>query len=145
MAQDVNGYDIVFSVLSGEQKKIFAGTKSNSFNINPKVKESLTKEDRGTTRKRVIGYDTDFSIDGVMQVAEDLETTKVDRIDIIKMVTDGAEFEFVYGSDTKGDTCYKGKMIITAYSETTDAEGEATYSLSCQGTTKLTPSVNPSL
>lgn len=138
---DVNGFDIVFKAGG----KLFAGTKSNSFNINSKVKESLTKEDRGTTRKRVVGYDTDFGIDGVMQVRESADTntaTHADRDDIIAMITAGNELDYVYGSVGSGDKSYKGKMIITSYSESTDAEGEATYSISCQGTSKLTTETN---
>ena len=104
MGQSINGYDIIFQAVIGEQKKLFAGTKSNNFNLNPKVKESITKEDKGTSNKKITGY----------------------------------EIEFVYGNPAPGNTAYKGKMVITGYSESTDAEGEATYSLNCSGITKLT-------
>ena len=39
MGQSINGYDIIFQAVVGEQKKLFAGTKSNNFNLNPKGKE----------------------------------------------------------------------------------------------------------
>ena len=107
MGQSINGYDIIFQAVVGEQKKLFAGTKSNNFNLNPKVKESITKEDKGTSNKKITGYDTEFTVDGVMEINEAEEKTK-------------------------------GKMVITGYSESTDAEGEATYSLNCSGITKLT-------
>ena len=38
MGQSINGYDIIFQAVVGEQKKLFAGNaKSNNFNLNPKV------------------------------------------------------------------------------------------------------------
>ena len=55
MGQSINGYDIIFQAVVGEQKKLFAGTKSNNFNLNPKVKESITKEDKGTSNKKITG------------------------------------------------------------------------------------------
>ena len=117
MGQSINGYDIIFQAVVGEQKKLFAGTKSNNFNLNPKVKESITKEDKGTSNKKITGYDTEFTVDGVMEINEAEEKTK---------------------RPAPGNTVYKGKMVITGYSENTDAEGEATYSLNCSGITKLT-------
>ena len=68
MGQSINGYDIIFQAVVGEQKKLFAGTKSNNFNLNPKVKESITKEDKGTSNKKITGYDTEFTVDGVMEI-----------------------------------------------------------------------------
>ena len=128
MGQSINGYDIIFQAVIGEQKKLFAGTKSNNFNLNPKVKESITKEDKGTSNKKITGYDTEFTVDGVMEINEAEEKTKrLDRNDVIDLVMAGDPIEFVYG-----------KMVITGYSESTDAEGEATYSLNCSGITKLT-------
>ena len=133
MGQSINGYDIIFQAVIGEQKKLFAGTKSNNFNLNPKVKESITKEDK------VTGYDTEFTVDGVMEINEAEEKTKrLDRNDVIDLVMAGDPIEFVYGNPAPGNTAYKGKMVITGYSESTDAEGEATYSLNCSGITKLT-------
>ena len=131
MGQSINGYDIIFQAVVGEQKKLFAGTKSNNFNLNPKVKESITKEDKGTSNKKITGYDTEFTVDGVMEINEAEEKTKrLDRNDVIDLV--------MAGDPTPGHTAYKGKMVIPGYSESTDAEGEATYSLNCSGITKLT-------
>ena len=139
MGQSINGYDIIFQAVIGEQKKLFAGTKSNNFNLNPKVKESITKEDKGTSNKKITGYDTEFTVDGVMEINEAEEKTKrLDRNDVIDWVMAGDPIEFVYGNPAPGNTAYKGKMVITGYSESTDAEGEATYSLNCSGITKLT-------
>lgn len=142
MGQAINGYDIIFSAEVGGQKKLFAGTKSNSFSINPKVKESITKEDKGTSNKKITGYDTEFGIEGVIEINEEAEKTKrLDRNDIIDLVMTGDPLDFAYGDPAPGNTIYKGRMVITAYSESTDAEGEATYSLNCAGISKLTKEV----
>ena len=103
------------------------------------MKESITKEDKGTSNKKITGYDTEFTVDGVMEINEAEEKTKrLDRNDVIDLVMAGDPIEFVYGNPAPGNTAYKGKMVITGYSESTDAEGEATYSLNCSGITKLT-------
>lgn len=142
MGKGINGFEIIFQAEIGGQKKLFAGTTSNTFSINPKVKESITKEDKGTTNKKITGYDTEFTVEGVMEINEEEEkTTRLDVHDIIALVTAGEPVDYVYGGTAEGDKIYKGKMVITAYSETTDAEGEATYSLTCAGITKLTTDV----
>lgn len=136
----INGYNIVFK--AGE--KLLAGTTSNTFNITPKVKESLTKEDLGTTNKTVTGYDSDFSVEGVMELNDtEQKTTRLDREDIIDMVLAGNPLDFVYGDFAEGSTRRKGKMIITSYSESTNADGEATYSLACASISKLEKDVTP--
>ena len=138
----INGYNIVFK--AGE--KLLAGTTSNTFNITPKVKESLTKEDLGTTNKTVTGYDSDFSVEGVMELNDtEQKTTRLDREDIIDMVLAGNPLDFVYGDFAEGRTRRKGKMIITSYSESTNADGEATYSLACASISKLEKDVTPAV
>lgn len=138
MGQEINGFDIVFRAVVDGQKKLFAGTKSNTFNINPKVKESITKENKGTSSKKIVGYDTEFSVDGVMEINEKEETTKrLDRDGVIDLVIAGNPLDYTYGNLGVGNTIRKGKMVITSYSESTDAEGEATYSLSCAGISKM--------
>lgn len=140
--ESINGYDIIFQAEVGGQKKLFAGTKSNNFSLNPKVKESITKEDRGTSNKKITGYDTEFTVDGVMEINEEAEKTiRLDRNDVIDLVMAGDPLDFVYGNTAPGNIVYKGKMVITNYSESTDAEGEATYSLNCSGISKLTKEV----
>ena len=131
---EINGYNIVLKV----NNKLLAGTTSNTFNINPKVKDSLTKEDKGTTRKVVTGYDSDFTVDGVMELnAEEQKATRLDREDIMDMALAGEEHSFVYGDPATGKVTRTGKFVITGYSENTTAEGEATYSLNCGVTSKL--------
>lgn len=135
---EINGYNIILKF--GD--KLIAGTTANTFSITPKVKDSLTKEDKGTTRKVVTGYDSELSIEGIMEInSEEQKMTRLDRDDIIDMVTKGDPIEFVYGELEAGKTQYNGSLIINSYSESTNADGEATYSVSCSVITKLTKSV----
>ena len=137
------GYNIVLRTGTGPAAKLFAGTTSNTFNLTAKVKESITKEDHGTTNSIVTGYDTEMTVDGVMELnEEEQKATRADREDIMEMVMAGNPVDFVYGDPASKSTVRKGKMILTSYSETTDAEGEATYSLSCKVITKLEKEVN---
>lgn len=134
----VIGYNIVLRTGSGAGAKIFAGTTSNTLNITAKVKDSITKEDKGTTNSIVTGYDTELTVDGVMELNDDgQKAERADREDIIDLVTKGEPVDFVYGDPASKSTVRKGKMIFTSYSETTDAEGEATYSLNGKATTRL--------
>ena len=92
----------------------------------------------GTTNKAVTGYDSDFSVEGVMELNEtEQKATRLDREDIIDLVLAGKPLDFIYGDSAEGSTRRKGKMIITSYSESTNADGEATYSLSCSSISKL--------
>ena len=68
---------------------------------------------------------------------EEQKAKRVDREEIIKLAKAGEVLDFIYGDPAVGSTVQKGKMIITSYSETTNADGEATYSLSCSAVSKL--------
>ena len=49
----INGYNLLFR----QGEKLFAGTTSNTFTLTPKVKESLTKEDKYNIIKAYINGD----------------------------------------------------------------------------------------
>ena len=129
MGKKILGYNITLKV--GE--KVFAATTSNSFDITPNVKESQTKDDEGTKNKTVSGYEYSFGIDAVVELTEEGE--KATRI--VEMTLLGEPVDFVYS--VKGGKAYKGKAIISAFSEKSDSENEATISLTLQGVSKLTP------
>ena len=65
-----------------------------------------------------------------MEVTDDGQATKIMRDEILEMAlktgTD-AEIEVTYGPE--GGAIYGGKAVVTGYSESTSAEGDATYSL----------------
>jgi predicted secreted protein len=136
---EINGYNVVLKV----NEKLIAGTTANTFNINPKVKDSLTKEDKGTTRKVVTGYDSEFSVEGIMELnTEEQKATRLDRDEVIDLTLAGEPIPFVYGDIETGRTKYTGELIVTSYSESTNADGEATYSINCAVITKLTKETN---
>lgn len=131
----IAGYDIVFT-LNG---KDIVGQTSSSLAIAAKIKESLTKADKGNTRREVVGQDITFSVDGVMELLPDNTTQSLDSDALIELAMAKGEASVIPFVNTRGDgTAYKGNCIITNYSETANAEGEATYSLSCSVSGEMT-------
>ena len=126
MGKKILSYNITLKI--GE--RVFAATTSNSFDITPNVKESQTKDDEGTKNKTVSGYEYSFGIDAVVELTEEGEkATRIGRDEAVEMTLLGEPVDFVY----------KGKAIISAFSEKSDSENEATISLTLQGVSKLTP------
>ena len=137
MAQ-VLGYDLIIKVTDGATQKIMAGVTSNKFSIKPKVKESLTKEDRGNATKKLTGYDGELSASGLVYINEaGDEATKIDRDDLIRLAKAGTPLEIVYGEVVSGKTVQKGNAIITDFSEDSPAEDTATWSISLGGSGAL--------
>ena len=135
--QNIAGYNILFKL----NKKLIAGETSSDLAVSAKVKDSLTKADKGNTRREVTGHDITFSTNGVMQLLQEQEkTSSLDAADLLALALkkgEEAEIEFIY---TRGEMqSYKGVMIITSYNETADAEGNATYALNCSVSGELTP------
>ena len=135
--ENIAGYSIVFKL----NDKLIAGDTSSNLDIAAKVKESLTKADKGNTQRDVTGHDVTFSTNGVMQLLETEEKkVSLDADDLMQMALlkgTAAKIPFVY---TRGTLkAYKGIMIITSYNETTDAEGNATYALNCSVSGEFTP------
>jgi hypothetical protein len=140
----VKGYNI-FMNLNGKK---LAGVTSNDFGIKPKMKESLIKDDEGTSLTEQTGYDTEFGISGLV-VLDDAETPAQVQLDeIIDAALAGTAIPFVYCRVGSTVTRY-GNLKITDYKETSDAENIATYSISTKvegaltkGTTALAAQVN---
>jgi hypothetical protein len=138
------GWEILFRQKTGASTyKYFAGTTANGFDLTPEIKESITKADVGQKKKRISGYTSEFSVDGMYEVNEAAdEATSIDVHDMIGFILNKTELEFSYGTSTVGETSYTGKAIMTKYSEKSDSENEATYSCSFALTGALTPVVN---
>lgn len=143
MADTILGYNIVIKILvddgaDGITEKKFLGITSNTFGIEPKTKESITKDDEGFTRTRVTGYNYNFGAEGLIMVKEDGgPDEEMDRDDIMDQVIEGTEFEFIYGPKSEGAKNRKGKAVITNFQESTNSEDEGTFTLSARGTSKL--------
>lgn len=131
MATELLGRNIYLLYNDGVSDKIFAGTTSNSFEIAVETIEALTKQDAG--KPRIIGTKQTGSvqIEGLVTINEAADdTTQIDKDDIIDLVEAKALIDFVYGGSTAGDVVRKGKILLTGYSESTDSEGLATFSVS---------------
>lgn len=131
----IKGTNILFKA-NGKQ---FAGVTDDSFNLTPTIVDSQTKDDGGVKHRTVNGYEYDFSISGVMSVAETGETEFLDNVEILKLAKGGTPVEFVYGNFSNNKGLQKGKAIISGYSESTPADGSnGTYTLNLVSDSDLT-------
>lgn len=132
----IQGYNVLFKL----KDKTLVGETSSSLDISAKVKESLTKADKGNTKREVTGHDVTFSVNGVMELNESTGTVSILDSDalIAEALKKGDEslIDFVYTRG--GGKAYTGKAIITSYSESADAEGNATYTVNCSVSGDLT-------
>ena len=123
----VKGFNIILKL---NDKKV-VGTTSNSLGIKPKMKESLIKDDAGTSQSEQVGYDTDLSISGLV-ILDDAETPAQMQIDdLMAAAIDGTVIPFVYNR-TGSNVKWSGNLKITDYKEDSDSENIATYSVSCK-------------
>jgi hypothetical protein len=122
----MEGYNVALKVGT----KTLVGRTQDDLTISALTKESITKDEKGNKISVITGHDVSFRCAGVMEVTGDGQATKIMRDEILEMAlktgTD-AEIEVTYGPE--GGAIYGGKAVVTGYSETTSAEGDATYSL----------------
>lgn len=121
----MEGYNIAFKV----DGKTLAGRTQDDMTISAVTKDSITKDDGGNTNSTVTGHDVTFRAAGLMDAAKGADG-KLGRDEIIELSLkkgDDAKLPFVYGP--ADGLQYKGTAVITGYSESTNAQGEATYSL----------------
>ena len=130
----IKGANILFKA-NGKQ---FAGLTDDSFNLTPTLVESQTKDDGGVKRRQVVGYEYDFSISGLMSVADTGETEFLDNVEILKLAKAGTPVEFVYGNFKTNKGLQKGSALISGYHESSPADGSnGTYSLDLQSNSQL--------
>lgn len=121
----MEGYNIALKV----NGKTLAGRTQDDLNIAAKTKDSLTKDDKGNANETVTGHDVTLKAAGLMDNTAG-ETTMLTRDEVIALsllTGDDAKVAVKYGAD--GGKIYGGNAIITGYSESTNAQGEATYGL----------------
>ncbi len=119
----MEGYNIAFKVGSNT----YAGRTQDDLTIAAKIKESLTKDDQGSSQVSVTGHDITFKASGIIVAAD--STGKSGRNTLIAdalKTGSSAVLTFVYeGTDL---TKYTGSCIITNYTESSNASDEATWS-----------------
>lgn len=122
----MEGYNVALKVGT----KTLVGRTQDDLTISALTKESITKDEKGNKISVITGHDVSFRCAGVMEVTDDGQAAKIMRDEILEMAlktgTD-AEIEVTYGPE--GGAIYGGKAVVTGYSESTSAEGDATYSL----------------
>lgn len=121
----VEGYNIALKV----GNKTLAGRTQDDLSITPTTKESITKDDAGNKESRVVGHEVTFSCQGLVDVTAG-STTKMNRDDIIALALatgNSAEVTVLYTCD--GGTSYTGSAVCTGYSESSNSEDEATYTV----------------
>lgn len=120
----VNGYNIKLTIGG----KTIVGRTQDDLTIAATVKESLDKDDAGTTRYKVTGHDVTFKVTAMMSVdAVGTGVQKLNRNALIEqaMKKSTAAIVAVQYVCTSGDT-YGGNAIMTNYSESSNATDEAT-------------------
>lgn len=126
----MEGYNIAFKI----DGRTIAGRTQDDMNIAAIIKESLTKDDKGNSRKKVTGHNVTFRAAGLMDNSNTGgEVTPLTRDEIIEMslkTGDEAIVPVRYGAE--GGVIYGGNAIISGYSESTNAQGDATIGLDFQ-------------
>lgn len=121
----MQGYNVALQV----NGKTLAGRTQDDLSISAVTKESITKDDKGNGNQTVTGHNVTFRAAGLMDNTTG-EATKLTRDEVIAMSLLTGEDAIIpvrYGAE--GGKIYAGNAIITGYTESTNAQGEATYGL----------------
>ena len=122
----VNGYNIALKIGG----KTIVGRTQDDLTIAATVKESIDKDDAGTKRFSVTGHEVTFKVSAMMSVdAVESGVQKVNRNFLIEQALkkSSAAVVVVTYACANGDS-YTGNAIMTNYSESSNAEDEATLS-----------------
>lgn len=119
----MEGFNIALKV--GD--KLLAGRTQDDMNIAAVIKDSLTKNDKGNSRKVVTGHDVTFRAAGLMDNESKTDLTRDEIVAMSLLTGEDAVVEVRYGAEN--GQIYGGNAIITGYSESTAANGDATYGL----------------
>ena len=121
----MQGYNVALQV----DGKTLAGRTQDDLSISAVTKESITKDDKGNGNQTVTGHNVTFRAAGLMENTTG-EATKLTRDEVFALsllTRDYAIIPVRYGAE--GGKIYGGNTIITGYTESTNAQGEATYGL----------------
>lgn len=133
MSTPVAGYNIAFK-LGGST---LAGRTQDDLTIAARTKESITKDDGGATQSSINGHDITFRATGLVDITGG--SNILDRDDIIEDVLktgSSAIIAFTYAA-TSGKVL-SGNCVITNYSESSNAEDDATYTVDFKTTGAVT-------
>ena len=112
----------------------------DELSITPTVKESITKDDEGQKNLAVTGNEATFSCQGLVNLSNPTGvTTRLTRDDIVELALatgSGAISTFTYKASSGKQL--SGSCIITGYTESSNSEDEATYTVNFRTTGDLT-------
>lgn len=121
----MEGYNVALKI----SDKTLAGRTQDDLSIAPILKESQTKDDKGNKKQTVTGHDVTFSVSGLIDVGLDTNLGRDEVIALALKKGEGAVIDVKYGPDDGSGDIYGGRAIITGYTESTAANGDATYGL----------------
>lgn len=122
----MEGYNVALMV----DGKTLVGRTQDDMNIAARTKDSLTKDDKGNSNETVTGHDVTFRAAGLMDNTKPEGKQTLTRDEIIELSLkkgDAAKIPVRYAAES--GAVYGGTGIITGYSESTAANGDATYGL----------------
>lgn len=130
------GYNIAFKIGT----KTLAGRTQDDLTITPTIKESITKDDAGNKNQQVSGQEVTFSCQGLVNLSNPTGiTNRLTRDEIVEMALEtgaDAELNFTYAASSGKQL--SGKCVITGYSESSNSEDEATYTVDFKTSGTLT-------
>jgi len=136
MATPVPGYNIAFKI----GNKTLAGRTQDDLTIAAKTKESLTKDDGGSTQVSITGHDVTFRATGLIDVTSG-SASILDRDDIIvDVLKTGAQAILAFTYTTASGKTLSGNCVITNYSESSNSSDDATYTVDFRVTGAVTAS-----
>ena len=125
------GYNTLLKATVGTPgtKKEFVGVTSDSYQRQANVKESITKADQGSKRRKATTIDDTWTVSGVCGV----DGTRISRFEIMQLVGTLVAVEYVI-SDASGGGTVACNALVTGYSEETpaDPDNDPTYTLNLQ-------------
>lgn len=121
----IQGYNIAFKV----DGKTLAGRTQDDLSISALTKESQTKDDGGNTNSVVTGHDVTFRAAGLMDTGSGENLGRDEIIELALKTGDDAMIPVTYGPASGTGAVYQGTAVITGYTESTAANGDATYGL----------------
>ena len=126
------------------QDKTIGGETQSDLSISATEKSSLTKADKGNAQTEVSGHEITINVNGSMVVNSDGSTEVMDADLLMEQSLKTGEDSIIPFVYTRGEARpYKGNAVMTSYSESTNAEGEATFSISLKVSGEMTPADAP--
>ena len=133
MSTPVAGYNIAFKIGGST----LAGRTQDDLTIAARTKESITKDDPAATQSSINGHDITFRATGLIDVTGG--TNMLDRDDILEdVLKTGSSAIIAFTYTTVGGKVLSGNCVITNYSESSNAEDDATYTVDFKTTGPVT-------